>query len=331
LKQWTGEEAESAEWVRELFRDTHRKARGQADYWANPELASVLARKDRDGWTADWADQYRAADAPAYGDVETFLDGSRAKERVRRRNRLLLYSGSVLLILTTGIAILQSYRVRTAQALSNLAQAEVELARAEIEVAKARIEALQLQLPLAQSAGDRERIQNDINALQAQVLQGENTNLQNEIKRLTAQTQQTSENQDLSKVIEAQKARLDVVLPKADTYDALQKKFGDPETRLAQTDLIEKERNDLRAERDRLKLALANAERQPVNQQPPPPGAISVEVPKNSAVRVANLGLTFFADWKIFASDVYILSGTAPITEPFLNDEKKSRNLNERV
>ena len=331
LKQWAGEEAESADWLRELFRDTERQARGQADYWTNPELTTVLARKNRDGWTAAWAEQYEEPGAPAYSDVEAFLDGSRVKERARRRNRLLQYAGIALLVVTAGAAAFQTYRATAAQARARAAEDQVRTAEAQARMAEAqfslKLKSLELQLLQTTSPLERERIQNDIDTLQ---LQRENFSLKTQITLLTKQAQQATDGQGLAQVVGAQQATLDAALSKAEAYDTLQKRFGDPAARLAQLEQVEKERNDLRVERDRLKLTTASAERPPVTQSATSE-VMSVEVAKNSAARVANVGLTFFADWDLLGANVYILSGSAPITEPFLKDSKKSASLNARL
>lgn len=85
LDRWVRDEARGAEWYSDLLRDVVRHRAGEGGLWQDPELATALRRRQADGWTAAWADQYREPGDPPFADVMAFLDASAAEQDARQR------------------------------------------------------------------------------------------------------------------------------------------------------------------------------------------------------------------------------------------------------
>lgn len=103
LAGWVREEARSAEWYRDLARDVVRHRTGDAGLWRDPELSAVLQRRQREGWNQAWARQYGPAgdeSDPLFDEVEKFLATSvERQEDERRREALQRRRGTILLLL----------------------------------------------------------------------------------------------------------------------------------------------------------------------------------------------------------------------------------------
>jgi hypothetical protein len=246
LSAWVKDEAESTEWFSDLVRDTARQARGEADYWVNPELSWVLTRRAQDSWTAAWAEQSVGTDARGFAAVETFLEGSRAKEASRKRHRRLVYAG-IAVMLTLGLVAADQFH--------HARDAEAELAKLSVEQQndKAKLDDLERQRALA-TGDQRKQLDANIEAVKnsfIKSLQQENVDLKSRVSSLSQQPKAGD--------VDSLNRRISELAPKAQQYDTLKSQYDEMYKQLGQVESMKKERDQFKMERDNYSLQLAKA------------------------------------------------------------------------
>jgi hypothetical protein len=273
LGNWVKEEAESAEWFYDLLRDTARQAKGEADYWVNPELSRVLDRRKRDGWTAAWAEQY--ASKGSFTTVENFLERSQTRERNRRRNRYLVSAIIVMLVVTALTAVNQFHH-------ASMAGAELLRLSAERQLDKAKLADLERQRESAHTEADKLRLDAAINAVKNRLitdLQQENRDLKAQLAASAKQNNPLLEDRILPAQVEALNRQVSDLSAKARQAETLRKKNEDLIQELSQLPPLRQERDQLRREREALTQQLTEARTTLASQPKPPDGPSGSQTP----------------------------------------------------
>lgn len=161
LAAWAKEEARSADWYRDLCRDVERNRTGDAGLWSDPDLSTLVARRDQEGWNTDWARQYEPSEQPSFEQANAFVTrsiGARDEARLikaalaRRERRLKggLAAASFLVLAVSTIA---------GFALLRQSQAQLELST--------RLQ--QLQVSASGYTDETTRLQDEVDALRQQI------------------------------------------------------------------------------------------------------------------------------------------------------------------
>jgi hypothetical protein len=177
LRGWVSEEARSAEFYRDVSRDTALHEKGDAGLWRGKKLAGALKYVNSGEWNEAWAGQYERGDGSRFQPSVAFLHASRKRER-------FLFGSIVGLVLLLMFALawggVSSVRQRQVEervreveerAASLLAQAEEAQGRA-VDASKTAEELRQIADRLQSAGGERvgeiQRLNEQIDRLQAE-------------------------------------------------------------------------------------------------------------------------------------------------------------------
>ena len=332
LSRWVKEEAESAEWFKDLVRDTRRQAVGEADFWNDPELGRVLSRRTKDGWTPAWAEQYGCGTAE-FGAVETFLEHSRKKERNRKLIRRAAWAGVALLAIL-GVVLFRQWEKSSALADQN-DKLRNQLEKLSAENAAVNNDRVR-QEKIAQTATGEQRAQaleklNDLNKTVIESLQKENAVLKVQIagagesKSAAAPADQSSKIRALENELATYKSKVQPYEPqlkeKSDTENKSKQPVGAAGTVTAQTS-------------PPLTVDKSNSGQPPQTANAAPTGPLVINVPAENAVRIPGTELTLMlANYGLTAEDVllYVMSEkgqAAGAVGAFLADRISRRSSN---
>ena len=338
LGRWVKEEAESADWVCDLMRDTRRQAAGEADFWRDPELSRVLARKAKDGWTAAWAEQYGIAEAPGFDGMERFLRESQRKERRRKLARYAIYLVSALLVLSAlvGAELYRDAAVSKAnEKAANQRAAMAESALLSERTARAKDVAQQQQLEqkinTTTSGKEKDKLQDQLIAVNKKIVDS----LQKENRELTVKVA------ELMKVEGDSKAKAGKPV-----YDSGEVATAAPDATAPLRKQLEQQKADIDKERlaktaaETKYQSLLESTRGQARATAPPPAApkqqpaTKVQLEGNSAVRTHSLLLVpDFHDIRDYVQ-LYILWGNPTSGEtitPFEHDARLAKQVVDRL
>ncbi len=337
LGRWVKEEAESAEWVCDLMRDTRRQAAGEGDYWDDPELSRVLARKAKDGWTPAWAEQYGVSAAPGFDGMERFLQESQRKERRRKIKRYAIYVVFALLVVS-GLAGAELYRdvqvskANEKAAVERAALAESALVSERASRAKDVAQQQQLEQKINTTTSEREKdkLQDQLNTVNKKIVES----LQKENRELTVKVAELARAQGDSKMKGGK--------PVYDSGEGVAAAAIDPTEPLRKQ--LDKQNADLEKERiaktaaetkyqGLLETTRAQARAAATPPAPKQQPATRVQLEGNSAVRTHGMVLVpDFHDIREFVQ-LYVLWGNPANGEavlPFEHDAKHAKAVIDR-
>jgi hypothetical protein len=189
LGDWVKDEAGSAELYRDLVKDAHGDAT-----WGEPKLSSTLARRNKDAWNRDWAQQY-AEDK--FAQVELLLKRSR---KAVRRQKWLRWIG---IGIAAGAVVLAFVLAQKSRELSTVQRVRDGLAR-DLDERSKQQDALAAKINSLNSkqgttAEERDRIAKEKADLEAQY-----TRSLQDSQRLNGQLQQATDLQATVKTLESQ-------------------------------------------------------------------------------------------------------------------------------
>lgn len=279
-------------------------------------------------------------------------------ERVKRNRSLTMAGLAVLLALVGGWWLFVQLPAARARQDRLEREAQVNQLRKEQDDIRTQVDYLQRQVATAPTPEEAERLKQQLEERdrQLQAIESQTNAAEKERSSAARTTLDSALQQIVSLQDEVKKARQerdeairasDQLQKSQEELDSLRERAqaGAPMTAAEKITVLEDQLREAQRDRDMAqreagvwKDRVAVAEKRLASETKASPispqaagNVVPVEVPKNSAVRAENVGLTFFVDWSILNADVYVLSGSAAITHPFENDKTKSARLNSQV